>query len=58
VNQVLAEGAQMAQLGWLSGVSTAVFLLMMIGWTWWAYRPSHRAMLEEAGRIPLDGGES
>lgn len=58
MNQVLSEGAQTAQLGWISGVVTALFIVLMSGWIAYAFRPGHRQQLEEAGRIPLDGGES
>jgi cbb3-type cytochrome oxidase subunit 3 len=56
VNQVLREGAQMAQLGWLLGITTVVFFAAMVGWTVWAFSPSQRENMKKAAQLPLDGG--
>lgn len=45
-------------LGWLAGSLTLVFMTTFVAFTWWAYNPANRAMHEETGRMPLDGGES
>jgi cytochrome c oxidase cbb3-type subunit 4 len=46
--------------GTLSGIITAVFLVMFAGWVFWAYRPAHRQLMEDLGKLPLqddtDGG--
>jgi cbb3-type cytochrome oxidase subunit 3 len=57
VNPVLHAGAETAQLGWVLGCTTAVFLASMVGWTWWAFAPSRSQQFVRAGRIPLDGGD-
>jgi cbb3-type cytochrome oxidase subunit 3 len=56
VNQVLREGAEMARMGWMMGLTTILFLITMVGWTWWAWLPSNRARLEAAALLPLEGG--
>lgn len=58
MNQVLREGAEMAQLGWLMGLTTILFFVTMVGWTLWAFAPSQKQRMEEDARIPLDGGAS
>jgi cytochrome c oxidase cbb3-type subunit 4 len=52
--------AQQTFTGTLSGLITAVFLVMFAGWVFWAYRPAHRQLMEDLGKLPLqddtDGG--
>ncbi|MEQ1504893.1 MAG: cbb3-type cytochrome c oxidase subunit 3 [Myxococcota bacterium] len=57
MNPVLHAGAETAQMGWLLGFTTVLFLATMVGWSTWAFWPGHKRMFEEAGAIPLDGGE-
>jgi cbb3-type cytochrome oxidase subunit 3 len=58
MNPIFQEAAQTARLGWIMGVLTILFLACFLGWTWWAYAPSHRQRMDEAARMPLtDGGE-
>ena len=40
--------------GTLFGVLTAVLLALFVGGWIWIWRPGCRAVLEAAGRIPLD----
>lgn len=58
MNQVLHEGAAMAQMGWLLGITTAFFLVVMAGWTVWAFAPGRKESFDRAARLPLDGGAS
>lgn len=58
MNSVLHQGAEVAQMGWLLGLTTLMFLTMMVGWTAWAFAPGRKEMLERAGRIPLEGGDA
>jgi cbb3-type cytochrome oxidase subunit 3 len=58
MNQVLHEGAEMARMGWLMGMTTVVFLVSMVGWTVWAWAPGNRTWLEQAALLPLDGGDA
>ena len=51
---VLKEGAAMAQLGSLMGVTTAMFLAIMVAWTIWAWAPSTRILMERSSRLPLE----
>ena len=58
MNPLIREAADSVQLGWLLGLMTILFLVAFLGWAWWAYAPSRRALMEEYGRIPFDeGGE-
>lgn len=57
MNPVLREAANSVQLGWLLGLMTLVFLIAFVGWTWWAFAPSRRALMEEYGRMPFDEGD-
>jgi cbb3-type cytochrome oxidase subunit 3 len=54
---VLHQGAEMARMGWLLGLTTLLFMAIQVGWAVWAYAPSQRQRMEEAARIPLDGGD-
>lgn len=54
MNPVLSAGAETARLGVLLGWTTALFLLAMCGWIWWAYAPSRRRIMDEASRLPLE----
>ena len=53
MNHILHAGAQSAHLGWLLGVTTVVFLLCFLGWTWWAYSAGNRERMNQAARLPL-----
>ncbi len=52
----LLHGAH-SDLGWLLGGTTVLFFSCMIGWIVWTFAPSRRALMDEASRLPLDGGE-
>jgi cbb3-type cytochrome oxidase subunit 3 len=56
VNQVFRAAAEHVTLGWLMGVLTLTFLLVFLGWTWWAYSARNRAMLDQVSRMPLSEG--
>jgi len=56
MNPLLKEAASSVQLGWLLGAMTIVFLVAFLGWAWWAYAPSRRAIMQEHGRIPFEEG--
>ncbi|MEZ4237247.1 MAG: hypothetical protein R3F59_14065 [Myxococcota bacterium] len=57
MNPVLHAGAETAQMGWLLGWTTVIFIGAMLGWTWWVFSPSRAEMFEEVGRMPIDGGD-
>ena len=44
-------------LGWVGGLVTALFLVLFVGWTVWAFWPGHRKLLDAAAHIPFDGGD-
>lgn len=54
MNPVIRQAAESVEMGWLLGLMTIVFLAAFVGWTWWAYAPSRRQLMEEYGRIPFD----
>ncbi len=51
MNHVLSSAV--VEYAWLMGVTTIVFLVCFIGWTWWAYSSANRKRLDEAARLPL-----
>jgi cbb3-type cytochrome oxidase subunit 3 len=53
MNHVLHLGAMSVSHGWLLGVTTVVFLLCFLGWTWWAYSAGNRERMNQAARLPL-----
>ena len=57
MNPLLREAANTAELTWIMGVMTAAFLVFFLAWTWWAYSPSRREIMDEAARMPLTDGE-
>jgi cbb3-type cytochrome oxidase subunit 3 len=52
----LLHGAE-SEMGWLMGWTTVLFFSSMVGWTLWAFSPSRREAMDEASRMPLDGGD-
>ena len=58
MNPVFHAAAQSAQLGWVMGVMTAVFLGVFLAWAWYAWNPANKAMMNEMAAMPLsDGGD-
>jgi len=58
MNTAFKAAAETAQLGWIMGVMTALFIVCFVGWTWWAFSRRNRAYMDEAARMPLgDGGD-
>lgn len=58
MNPLIHEAARSIELGWLMGLMTVVFFAVFLAWTWWAYAPSRRGLMEQYGRIPFEeGGE-
>jgi len=59
MNTLLKDAAESVGMGWLLGMMTVVFLVIFLAWVWYAYRPKHRALMEELGRMPFtDGGDA
>ena len=57
MNPAFHAAAETAQLGWVMGAMTLVFLVFFTGWTWWAYSRRNAAHLERAARMPFDGAD-
>ena len=57
MNPVFREAAQSAELGWLMGAMTVLFVACFLGWTWWAYSAGNRARMDEAAALPLTTGD-
>ncbi len=59
MNPLLKDAAESVAMGWLLGLMTVVFLAVFVGWAWYAYRPRHRGLMEELGKMPFsDGGDA
>lgn len=56
MSHILKEITAGAGLGWLMGVTTAVFFLTFLYWAWWAYSGRNRARMEADSRLPLNDG--
>lgn len=56
MNPVFSAASQAAQLGWVMGLTTLLFMTCFVGWTVWAWRPSKRADMEAAAHLPFDDG--
>lgn len=57
MNPIFQTAAESAELGWVMGGATIVFVLGFVAWTLWAWHPSNRAAMDAAARLPLDDGE-
>jgi cbb3-type cytochrome oxidase subunit 3 len=57
MNPVFRAAAETAQLGWVMGILTALFLACFVGWAWWAYSSRNRQLMEQASRMPLTDGD-
>ncbi len=53
MNHILHAGAQTVSYVWLMGVTTVLFLVCFLGWTWWAYSARNRQRMNDAARMPL-----
>lgn len=40
--------------GMVSGIVTAVFVVVFIGIVWWAYSRGNKQRFEDAGRLPFE----
>ena len=40
--------------GTISGIVTAVFVIVFIGIVWWAYSRGNKQSFEDAGRLPFE----
>jgi len=59
MNQVLKAAAEAVQLGWLLGITTAVFMLGFVFWVWWTWSGHNKSRWEADSRLPFnDGGET
>lgn len=59
MNTLLKDATASVGMGWLMGLMTVVFLAVFLAWVWYAYRPRHRSLMEEIGRMPFsDGGDA
>lgn len=59
MSSLFKQAAESVTLGWLLGVTTAIFIAAFLFWVWWAWAARNRARWEADSRLPLnDGGES
>lgn len=54
---VLKEGATLVENGGLLGLTTVLFMGLMLAWIAWVAAPSRSAQMEAASRMPLDDQE-
>ena len=40
--------------GLISGIVTAIFIVVFIGIVWWAYSGGNKQAFEDAGRLPFE----
>lgn len=57
MNPIFRAAGETAAMGWLMGIMTIVFLVIFVGWTWWAYSPANRENMKRWSRLPLDDTE-
>ena len=57
MNTLLQAARESVQMGWLLGLMTIVFFVFFLAWCWWTWHPANRELMEEAARMPFDGGE-
>lgn len=57
MNTLMREAGASVSMGWLLGGMTILFFATFLYWTWYAYAPSRREFMEEASRLPFEGGE-
>ena len=51
MNHVLDSAV--VEYAWLMGVTTVLFMVCFVGWTWWAYSKPNRERMNEAALLPL-----
>jgi cytochrome c oxidase cbb3-type subunit 4 len=44
--------------GTISGIVTAVFIVVFIGIVWWAYSKGNKSRFEDAGKLPFEDDTS
>jgi cbb3-type cytochrome oxidase subunit 3 len=54
MNSVLMQAADTASLGWILGVTTALFMVLFAGWVVWLWSPAQVGAMEDASRLPLE----
>jgi cbb3-type cytochrome oxidase subunit 3 len=54
MNPAFRAAAESAQLGWVMGAMTVLFLVLFVGWALWAWHPANRDAMNAAAALPLD----
>lgn len=57
MNPITHAAAEQSTHGWLMAGITALFFIMFMLWTWYAYRPANRALHDANARLPLQDDE-
>jgi hypothetical protein len=57
VNAIYASASAATELGWLLGVTTALFVCAFAGWVAYAWSPANAATFRAAARLPLDSND-
>ena len=54
MNPVYTAASSATELGWVLGITTALFVAAFVGWAMYALAPSNAAMFRAAANLPLD----
>jgi cbb3-type cytochrome oxidase subunit 3 len=54
MNTVLQQAAATANLGWVMGLNTIMFMGIFVAWSLYLWSPSRKQELDNAGNLPLE----
>lgn len=54
MNHVLRAASETAQLGWVMGLMTILFIVVFVCWAVWAWHPANRSRMQRAAAMPLE----
>jgi len=57
MNPVYTAASASTDLGWVLGLTTALFLAAFTGWILYALAPANAATFRAAARLPLDSSD-
>ena len=57
MNAIYASASAATELGWLLGLTTALFAGAFVGWIAYACSPANATTFRAAARLPLDSND-
>jgi cbb3-type cytochrome oxidase subunit 3 len=57
MNPVYTAASATTELGWVLGLTTALFFAAFTGWIFYALTPTNAATFRAAARLPLDSSD-